>query len=366
MLFSNTSRTNSEVREYSESAYAHLDRTARPAFQKVREMLESWANRLPSAEVGEFVQRLTSGDDLLFHSAVLELYMHELLMSTSHAVVFHPEIPGTTKRPDFLATTGNGDETVFECTVATEESSKKRSSNARLNAVYEAINKISCPDFFLSLDIDGTPASPVSGKRWRESIQRWVDSLDYESLVKLGPIPDEGKIPSLDLEHDGLQLKITPIPKKASARGKEGRPIGVQAFEGCWVTSHLEIRDTIKDKASRYGLLHRPYVIVVNCLGEHADNEEISEAMFGHEGLWKNSDSPSHTRVSAVLAVRHLLPWSLGTAEAWLFHNPYATHRYNGPLTVLPQMTQTSAIEGVHPRSLLGIDPQWPWEGGVT
>jgi hypothetical protein len=177
--------------------------------------------------------------------------------------------------------------------------------------LYDSINKVSCPDVFLDLRIAGTPASPIPGKVWRTRIQTWVDSLDYEALLRMSPRPNDEDLPTLELTHEGVEITIKPIPKKRTARGKEGPSIGIQSFEGCFVTSHEEIRETIKDKASRYGALDRPYVIVVNCLGEMVDAEEIRRAMFGHDGLWNNSRQPTHTRVSAVLAMQHLFPWTV-------------------------------------------------------
>src|SRR5262249_4471307 len=158
---------------------------------------------------------------------------------------------------------------------ATEQSQKDRAAQARLNVIYDTINKISCPDVFLSLRISGSPESPIPGKQWKSRIQQWVNSLDYEELLRMGPVPNDEELQMLELTHDGLEITIKPIPKKRSARGSDAPPIGVQMGEGEWVTSHDEIRETIRDKAGRYGPVDRPYVVVINCLGEMADAEEI-------------------------------------------------------------------------------------------
>jgi hypothetical protein len=362
MIFSQNVRTDTSPRNYTESTFAHLDRSARPACGRIRAQICDWCNQVPDSERREFVQRIRSSDDLLFHSAFLELYTHQLLLATRHSVVFHPELAGTSKRPDFLATDSDGREFFIECTVATEDSSTDRAAQARLNTLYESISQVTCNDIFLSLRVIGTPSTPVPGARWKRRIQSWVDSLNYEALVAMGPVPNDSHLPKIELEHDGLHLTIKPIPKKPECRGKGQRAIGVQAFEGCMVTSHNKIRETIRDKAGRYGTLTLPYIVVVNCLGELTDEEEIHGAMFGHSGIWRDPDKPAHTRVSAVLAIHHLLPWSVAVAAARLFHNPYATLPYSGVLATLPQTTYNSEAEGVHPREVMRIDSNWPHE----
>ncbi len=362
MIFSQNIRTNTSPKSYTESIFLYLDRSARPEYGRIRALIEDWCNRTPEAERHEFIQRITSGDNLAFHSAFLELYTHELLLTTRHLVVFHPELTGTSKRPDFLATDPNGNKLIVECTVATEDSDADRAAQARLNMLYDSINQVNCDDVFLDLRIAGVPNTPVSGRRWRREIQRWVDSLDYETLLAMGPVPNDPELPRLDLNHDGLHVTIKPILKKPEARGKGQRPIGLQSFEGCMVTSHNEIRETIRDKAGRYGTPTCPYVVVVNCLGELADEEEIHSAMFGHSGIWHNADNPTHTRVSAVLALHHLLPWSIAVSSARLFQNHHAAFPYSGALATLPQTTYNSKIDGIHPREAMDIDSNWPHE----
>ncbi|MCD0458621.1 hypothetical protein [Roseiconus lacunae] len=360
MIFTQTIRKDTSPKSYTESTFSYLDRSSRPDCGRIRSLITDWCDRVPNDERHEFVQRIKSGDDIAFHSAFLELYTHELLLSTHHTVAFHPSLPGTTKRPDFLVTDNAGNEAIVECTVATEDSDADRAAQARLNTLYDSINRVKCDDVFLALRIAGTPDTPVPGRRWRRSIQQWVDALDYEGLLAMGPVPNDADLPRLDLEHDGVHVTIKPIPKKPSARGKGQRPIGIQSFQGCTITSHNEIRDTVREKAGRYGTMTRPYIVVVNCLGPLADEEEIHGAMFGFSGIWRNVDNPTHTRVSAVLAFQQLLPWSIAVVSARLFQNPDPSFPYTGPLVTLPQSTCDSDVEGLHPREIVQVDKDWP------
>jgi hypothetical protein len=340
--------------------YEYMDRTARPECAKVRELIEEWLSSVPEPERDEFIRRFQSCDDIAFHSAFLELYAHSLLRATHHSVEFHPRLAGTTKRPDFLAKGVDGRELIVECTVATEESAADRAAQARKNVLYDSINRVVCDDVFLDLRIEGSPNSPVPGRKWITIIQNWVNSLNYNALVKLGPLPNDAEKPRLELEHDGLYLTIKPIPKKSSARGKGQPSIGAQSFDAYWVDSHADIRETIRDKASRYGSMSRPYIVVVNCLGTNADEEEINGAIFGHAGLWHDIENPTNKRVSAVVAIEQLLPWSVSRASARFFNNPNATFPYSGALSILPQTTHNSKIDGIPAGRILGLDPIWP------
>jgi hypothetical protein len=174
-------------------------------------------------------------------------------------------------------------------------------------------------------------------------------------------------LPVLEIPHNGALFFVEPIAKKESARGKAGvRPLGVLGASGEWVTSHLEIANALKRKAGRYGKVSQPYVIAINCLGPHCDWEEIRDGVYGDEGLWPNVEHPVFTRVSAVVAVHHLLPRSITRAGVVLFHNPNAAYPYSGPLTALPQVSVNSGrptiVDGTHPREWFGLKEIWPTE----
>jgi hypothetical protein len=119
-------------------------------------------------------------------------------------------------------------------------------------------------------------------------------------------------------------------------------------FDPGWVQPRLRIRDAVIGKASQYGDLDLPYVVAVNVMSDHADEEAVVDALFGplatipaigegdeHEftrlpdGVWnsegKRPGEPNHTRVSAVLSTERLTPWSVGQQRARLIINPWAT-----------------------------------------
>jgi len=193
----------------------------------------------------------------------------------------------------------------------------------------------------------------------------WIDSLNYDKIATLGQRQPFDHGPRLELNHKGLNLTVEPIAKKGSARGKPGvRPIGIRVPEACWVTSRAKICGSIRKKASRYGELKLPYIVVINCIGAYADWEEIREALYGADGLWHSPTHPSFTRLSGVIAIHGLFPYSVPRAEICLFHNPHASFPYRSTLTTLPQARLNNGnfemSSGVHPREALGLSAVWP------
>lgn len=357
-VFSQSERSDSSAKGHSEKLFPFLDRSARPEVERIRSLIEQWFSHLPEEDAEELLPRLRSPEDFTFHSAFLELWTHELLISTGHSVEFHPAT-ATTKRPVFKATAPDGSAAFYECVVSTEMSEAERAHEALMNAVKQTIEKIDSPDYFLTLSTRGTAAAPLPGKRWRKEIEEWLGTLDHES-VRLGQ-----EQPELHLPHEGLEVTIG-VLAKGQSRGKPNTPsIGAEVVGVTAIRSGERICASLKKKASRYGKLDSPYIIVVNCMGLGADSEEIEAAILGEEGLWPPTKD-AHTRVSCVLALLQLLPWSIPKVTPRLFFNPNASAPYSGPLTGLPsaetESTAVSYSDGLQPRDLFRLAEKWPRE----
>jgi hypothetical protein len=343
--------------------FACLERRGGHEYDAIRANIESWLQAYPVESLSELLGRFRTDEDWQFHSAFLELYVHELLRRLSHKVTTHPRLPNTPKQPDFLATAADC-AAYIECVVVSETSAEERGSQKRLGSLYDAIDKLNSPDFFLALHTEGSPGTPVSGKNWRRKIQDWINSLNYDQIADLGQQGRFEELPSIELCHDGLLVRVEPIAKKGDARGKpSARPIGALAGDAVWVTSRIAIAEALREKATRYGQLHAPYVVFVNCLGEMCDLEEIREAIYGAGGLWPDGKR-EFTRLSAVVALYHLLPWSVPRANICLFPNPNAAYPYDGPLTQLPQQIaigpRLEYRSGLDLACLFGLSPDWP------
>jgi hypothetical protein len=363
-LFSDIQRVDIGPARYSESRFSYLDRSARPAFERIRHLLDRWRADFPATEQAQLGNRIRSGDDHQFIAAVFELYVHQILLRTNHRVEIHRE--GTTaKQPDFSATTSDGASVVLEAIVATETTDAQKGAEKRKSQLYDVIDRLECPDFFLSMEIEGEPNSPIPGDRWLRELKSWVSSLDYDAIALLGRQQAFNPLPTLLLEHDGLVVTFSPIAKGKETRGQtSGRPIGVRLFGVEYPQSWKAIQRAVHKKASRYGKQDCPYLIAINGAGYNCDFEEFEQAMYGPDGLWSVKRQPTHTRVSAILAVVQLVATTIGCAEARLLHNPFAANPYSGPLCQLPQAHRIEEdvrrTKGIAVSELLGLTKGWP------
>lgn len=349
---------------YAEPRFTYLNRSARPTASRVRQVLEDWFSRYPSESQPDLRGRFRSADDSPHCSAFFELFLHELLLRLGCHVKVHPEISGTTRHPEFLVESPSGSRFYIEAVVATSESKEKTAARARMNVVYDALNRLDSPDFFIGMYLSGAPETPPRARRIRAFLAERLRSLNPDEIARILESGGIDAVPHWHYQHEGWNIDFFPIPKSAGVRGCPGvRPIGYHFHEPCWVNPKAAIRDVIVKKAGRYGDITLPYVVAVNALGEYVDRDDIMDALFGERqitirlpqardrrardiepkmtralnGVWTSESGPRYTRVSAVLMTVRLSPWNLPRADICLYHNPYCQRAYTSELTCLPQ-----------------------------
>ncbi len=106
-LFEPALHGNSEPMRDGESYAEFLCRSNRPAFCRVRELLNEWHETLPPAEQARMRHSLKSRDRRAFAAAFWELYLHAIFCSLSCHTTLHPSVPGQQTHPDFLITVGS-------------------------------------------------------------------------------------------------------------------------------------------------------------------------------------------------------------------------------------------------------------------
>ncbi|MGH7553593.1 MAG: hypothetical protein ACREMQ_11270, partial [Longimicrobiales bacterium] len=332
-LFSQSSGKEPGPARQSESHYAYLCRSSRATMAKCRQLMNTWFVRYPGDAQLELRRRISSGDDQQFAAAFFELYLHELFRCLGYTVEVHPTATAG-RRPDFLLRARHLPEAYLEAAVSTSKSAKNRAVEARIAAVYDAINSLPSPDFFIWLNARGAPASPPPAARFRDTIHGIMASLDVRQQAALLESSGVDALPRFHLEHDGWSLEFFFFPKSESAHGQsDTQPIGVYGSgEAQWVDSRSPLLNTVLKKASRYGDLEHPYIIAVNTLGFPLQNIDVMEALFGKEqvtvyfagdeihsqeltrrpdGALTTFSGPRSTRVSAVFHVSTIFPWSV-------------------------------------------------------
>jgi hypothetical protein len=376
-------RNDEGPKQYGVPAFTYLNQSAREDVSRIREVLEVFFQAYSSAHRAEFRKRFRSTDDLQHRSAFFELFLHELFLRLNCTVDVHPE-PASSggRRPDFLVECPSGKAFFLEAVVASNETKEESKARARISTVYDAINRIESPDFFFGLDVEGALATPPPIRLIKQLIRDKLTSVDFEEIKEIYRAKGLKGLPRWPYEHAGWRIIFYPIPK-SKARGKINvRSIGLIYTGVHWIDSTTAVREAIVRKAKRYGSLELPYVIAVNCLGEHVERIDIMEALFGTEqfviggdlsepefmrkpdGAWRDRSGPRYTRVSAVLITSPVLPWSITSAPICLYHNPWAQRPYSCELTRLPQAIPLKGSmewrDGESLVSIFGLPLTWP------
>jgi hypothetical protein len=295
----------------------------------------------------------------------------------------HPVSPTGEKRPDFWVRDIHP--FFLEAAVASGESAQQRSANQRMNAVYDALNQLRSPDFFIGIELHGSPKTPPSSRALRKFLTEKLALLDHAALrAALEHSGDLECAPRWRYEHAGWVIDFFPIPKPPEARDRgDVRPLAVFLEDAKCRIGCAAFRDTLKKKAGKYGHLDAPFVVAVNAI-DHADDIDIRDALFGQEcievsvsengirerpsrlrnGIWQGPKGPRNTRVSAVLAVFGLTHSNIASVGVRLYSNPWAVKPYRGPLTRLTQLAPVEGrmveIPGISLGEILGLPSSWP------
>ena len=378
-LFDQIERQGTGPRLYAQPDFDYLNRSARPGVEVIRQTLEDWFSRYPATHRPELRAQFRS-DNYQHRSAHFELVLHELLLRLGVTVEVHPAIQGANRRPDFLATSTSGAKWYLEAVLATNQTREEAAAEARKNQVYDAINQLNSPDFFIGIDQIGSPENPPSGQHIRAFLAERMAGLSRDEIAALLEQPDVPgfeALPRWRYEHDGWTIDFFPLPKSESLRGQTSvRPIGLE-FSGVQLLHTKEsIRNAVQRKASRYGEVALPYIIAVNVLSDSVDRIDAVEALFGDEqwpgeprvanGVWRGKGAPQNTRVSGVAIFERLEQSNLPRVISRFYHNPWAARPYQGELD---RLTHAVVIEnkiqfhdGESLRTILGLPEGWPGE----
>lgn len=375
-LFDDIKRQDTGPSSHLEDSFSYYNRSARIGVARIRALLQAWFDRYPADEQGELAARFRTD----FYPAFFELFLHEMLLRLGISVTPHPLVSqDTSTRPDFQLVEGVST-AYLEARLARDESSEMTKERRVRGTLYDQINALDIPDYFLHIaELDILSDRQPSARALKRELQDWLKTLDYENLLgRRDRIKSLDELPTWDYRDKALRLRVRAIPVSEAHRGQPGhRPIGVYPMESGSGGSEASLRKALARKGTKYGQLDGPYIIAVNSLSTWGfDRIDQMEALFGAEkfvigqpdvvgkrnGFWYGPLGPKHTRVSGVLFCQ-VGPWNLHVAKLCLFHNPFAVHPYRGALTSLPQAIPEQGkmrwVDGVDPGSLFRLEHAW-------
>jgi len=380
-LFDEISRIYEFPSGYSEPSFEYLNRSANEPIRKIREVLEDWFSRYPESDQVELRKRFRSRKEHNHSSALFELWLHEILFRLGCRVMIHPPLPHTDRKPDFLVKPPSGLDFYLEAIHTAGASDEESNAQARLNTLYDSLNYLKSPNFFIKIDVSGLPRTPVPGREIKRFLQRELARLRPELISHFLDSRRLDLLPHWKFEHDGLRITCSPIPKPPELRGLPGvRTLGIKTFGGI-IDSEGPIKHAVIKKAGHYGVLNLPLVVAVNATDVFFSEREVLNALYGsfhgwpepeilndERGVWGNIDNPKWTRVSAALVTLKLRSDKL-VVPVTLHHHPQAARPYSSELTRLPQTKVTNnhlvTSDGETIESILGLPSDFPERGGI-
>jgi hypothetical protein len=326
-----------------ESIYAYYRDSERPGVVAIRDLLEAWFREVPLNEQLDIQQRFRSRMERQYRSAMFELFLHHFLLRCGFHVAFHPDVPGTPRHPDFLVSREGQDLFYLEA-IAVSNSEREEVETNLMNRVYDVLNDLASPDFYLGMHLDGAPETQPAGARLRGELARWLATLDRLAIQQSYVEEKYEDIPTYEWEHDGWRIIFEPMPKGDAAR--EDTSVRPLAMAMPMQARQLRLDEALKDavvKKDRYGRLPLPLVVAVQVIDEfRIDTIAVMDGLFGPEaigideqgqqrpgrvpdGAWVSLSGPRHRTISAVMAWSTLDPWTFSRVEPIVAHNPYAS-----------------------------------------
>lgn len=379
-LFDQKKRTDLKPANHLDDDYDFYDRSAQPMFAKIRNLLNKWFDHYPQED------QLSLKNDFKndFQAAFFELFIHELFKKQGFKLQPHPKVEGTTKKPDFLVTS-ESDEFYIEAKHASDLSEQANSHEKRKALLYDEINKIESPDFFLhirelSIKTDQQPSA-------KKVIQVINNELLMHNPDKVTQLVNEyglDNTPRINFEDEKIDIEISIIPKSPESRGKKGiRPIGMYPGEFSWGGAENAIKKAIENKATRYGNLNLPYLVCINSTSRKwTDDEDVMNALFGslqvtvstdpsnkkekwsraYDGVFFDTTGPKFTRVSGIL-ITNMYPSNLHVANHWLVKHPFASNDLNFDDIYLSRIevieNKIESISGKRMNEILKVPDDW-------
>lgn len=358
-LFDDKPRDYTGPSRRAETSYSFLDRSSLPEFERVRNMLERWVQRLPEEQRKEAISKMRhKGQGSLenenqFNETFFEVFLHEFLNGTGGTggeVIAEPRVEGLT--PDFGVTEkladGNELSYVVEATSIDLERGTALSHNQNELTVLDWINEITSPDFGLHIEMTGDLKSLPRKENLKRHIEEFLEEADYEEVFKTSQeLPRNGleSYPGTSFEHGSWKLTANLVPVAPEVRGTNSSVVSIVGMGPAIVNDIDKVKVRLYDKAKRYKNVEN-LIIAVRMNGSSPRMEEVlfgtrQVRIYSHndpmdtsplpdphhgqrlDGFWFNSGGPNNENVIGVVVFSNLYPGTVDMAKAVFYANPY-------------------------------------------
>jgi hypothetical protein len=264
------------------------------------------------------------------------------------------------------------------------ESDREAGRQRLIDQVYDSLNRVHSPDFFLALRVRGAPQTAPPGTRLRGDLERWLRTLDWAVVRQAWDSGGFDALPTYPWEHEGWSVLVQPLPKSQGNRGsQEIRPVALNLPQGASaVTADEDVKRAVQVK-NKYGTLDLPFLVGINIMADFCSKYDVMNGLFGHEtvifgpdgtrpggrlrdGAWDGPRGPLNTTISAVMVYRELRLSNVTEVVPWFVHNPWASRPLSADHLPFDQFIahhEDGTLvkrEGKPPGSYLGLPEPWP------
>lgn len=340
-LFEKYQRSDGSAPRHAESTYQLIDRRVGDSWDRVRSDLNDWFESYPEDGSEDLCRRFRSPKSDQHLGAWWELYVHELLRRLNFQIDLHPNIPGTSRRPDFSASRGEIEFYVEATHVQSGIADEGRDSD-REDVMFDLVNQARSNDFTVSMEFEKVGKVTPAASEVVTPIERWLSALsadDVEIDQRRGVA-----LPWLALSPRDWVMTFEAVPISRPHRGKAERILGFYPGTTGFVNDRQKAKAALDRKKSRYGTPERPMVIALLSDSGFFDDDDFGQCLFGSEavqylqndptfkprlvrqrdGFWMSQRGPSGKNISAVLHSEGLKPWSYREVTPRLWTNPWA------------------------------------------
>jgi ribosomal L7/L12-like protein len=378
MLFEDRERTRKEPLRRGEALFEFYDTCASHGYDELRSVVNGWLAQMPADDRNKLITPMRYGGDREFGSSLAELALHAFILGSGCWASLHPEVPGSTKRPDYAATDQAGVPLAYvEVTTVNPPAAQMAEMN-RENPVYNAIDAAKIPaGTALGYKLVRAGKTSPALRPLVADIERWArDDAEAAKTKQVSKTFTAGDwIIELDLYSGGTNPEPT------------SRAIAVAEMRGGMIAPHKDLRAALDDKSRKYGALDKPYLIAIadgkdQLFTKDSIKAAVTEAVFGDEiaqfengtahiaharnGFWHGPKGPRNRHVSGVLLLPGTGLWRL-REEKWqpvLAVNPWAEHQLPDALRTIRRLEADNGRwafrEGELFPNVLGLPDPWP------
>jgi len=376
MLFKEVSETDETPQERGETTYDYLCRSSYFQAKWVKDTLNIWYSKIKVEDRSEIERRIKTE----FESIFSEMLIHNLFTNLGYELEEHPEIIGTTKRPDFKAE--NGDDKIYlEVKIVNDESTEESAIKKVRESIYQQIDDIKSPNYFFNLSkLSQKKKGQPSLKKFKAQVAELIAKSDPEEDEKKFQDSGYSNLPTLNYEDENIRIEIQLIPRvNLDDEYEDKGSIGLYDMKSWFGTPKEAIKKGVKKKATRYGSkMDLPFIVCIQCSSDRSYYEQdVETGLYGD--TWQDitpgeertgrdlngsftTNGGQYSRVSAVLSFS-TNPYNLYHTKYCLFLNPNANHKidYSGVLRQCEMVDQENVkyVEGKSLFEILDIADEW-------